>query len=97
MTVAVRPMTGAERMLAASRWQPSDVTPAWFMRQAGRSLADYRQLREQYSILTLAKTPELCSRCRSSRWSPRSKSTRKPARNGPSRWVMRGVRLRRRR
>ena len=62
MTVAVRPMTGAERMLAASRCQPVDATPVWFMRQAGRSLADYRQLREQYSILTLAKTPELCSR-----------------------------------
>ena len=62
MTVAVRPTTGAERMLAASRCQPVDVTPVWFMRQAGRSLADYRQLREQYSILTLAKTPELCTR-----------------------------------
>jgi len=62
MTVAVRLMTGAERMLAASRCQPVDATPVWFMRQAGRSLADYRQLREQYSILTLAKTPELCSR-----------------------------------
>ena len=62
MTVAVRPMTGAERMLAASRCQPVDATPVWFMRQAGRSLADYRQLREQYSILTLAKTPELCTR-----------------------------------
>jgi uroporphyrinogen decarboxylase len=62
MTVAVRPMTGAERMLAAARCQPVDATPVWFMRQAGRSLADYRQLREQYSILTLAKTPELCTR-----------------------------------
>jgi len=55
-------MTGAERMLAAARCQPVDATPVWFMRQAGRSLADYRQLREQYSILTLAKTPELCTR-----------------------------------
>jgi uroporphyrinogen decarboxylase len=62
MTVAVRPMTGAERMLAASRRQPVDVTPVWFMRQAGRSFAQYRDLREQYDILTLAKTPELCSR-----------------------------------
>jgi uroporphyrinogen decarboxylase len=32
------------------------------MRQAGRSLANYRVLREQYPILTLAKTPELCTR-----------------------------------
>ncbi len=61
MTIAAHAMTGAERMLAACRRQPTDATPVWFMRQAGRSLADYRKLREQYPILTLAKTPELCS------------------------------------
>lgn len=55
-------MTGAERMLAACRRQQVDATPVWFMRQAGRSLANYRALREQYPILTLAKTPELSSR-----------------------------------
>jgi uroporphyrinogen decarboxylase len=54
-------MTGAERMRAACRLQPVDATPVWFMRQAGRSLARYRALRERYPILTLAKTPELCS------------------------------------
>jgi uroporphyrinogen decarboxylase len=31
------------------------------MRQAGRSFADYRALRERYDILTLAKTPDLCT------------------------------------
>jgi uroporphyrinogen decarboxylase len=61
MTVASRAMTGAERMLAACRREPADATPVWFMRQAGRSLADYRKLRERYPILTLAKTPELCT------------------------------------
>jgi uroporphyrinogen decarboxylase len=55
-------MTGAERIRAASRLQPVDATPVWFMRQAGRTLARYRTLREKYPILTLAKTPELCSR-----------------------------------
>jgi uroporphyrinogen decarboxylase len=54
-------MTGAERMLATCRRQPADATPVWFMRQAGRSLARYRTLRERYPILTLAKTPELCT------------------------------------
>ncbi len=58
----VRAMTGAERMVAACRRQPVDATPVWFMRQAGRALARYRALREQYPILTLAKTPELCTR-----------------------------------
>lgn len=62
MTLATRAMTGAERMRAACHHQQVDATPVWFMRQAGRSLAAYRALREQYPILTLAKTPELSSR-----------------------------------
>src|ERR671921_2438042 len=52
---------GEARMLAACRGEPVDRTPVWFMRQAGRCLADYRALRERYPILTLAKTPELCA------------------------------------
>ena len=56
-----RPMTGEGRFLAALRHEQPDATPIWFMRQAGRALADYRALRERYPILTLAKTPELCA------------------------------------
>lgn len=52
---------GERRFLAAARHEPVDATPVWFMRQAGRCLADYRRLRETYPILTLAKTPELCA------------------------------------
>src|SRR5688572_33387703 len=59
MAVTLGPMTGEERFLAAARLGPVDATPVWFMRQAGRCLADYRALRERYDILTLAKTPEL--------------------------------------
>jgi uroporphyrinogen decarboxylase len=55
-------MNGAQRMLAACRRQEVDRTPVWFMRQAGRCLADYRQLRERYDILTITRTPELCAR-----------------------------------
>ncbi|MBA2633577.1 MAG: uroporphyrinogen decarboxylase [Chloroflexi bacterium] len=54
-----QPHTGAARLLAALRRERPDATPIWFMRQAGRCLADYRRLRERYDILTLAKTPEL--------------------------------------
>ncbi|HET8571392.1 MAG TPA: uroporphyrinogen decarboxylase [Candidatus Limnocylindria bacterium] len=53
--------TGEERLGAALRHERGDATPVWFMRQAGRCLADYRRLRERYEILTLAKTPELCA------------------------------------
>jgi uroporphyrinogen decarboxylase len=52
-------MTGEARMLAAARLEPVDATPIWFMRQAGRCFAEYRQLRERYEILTIARTPEL--------------------------------------
>jgi uroporphyrinogen decarboxylase len=47
------------RFLAACRSQKVDATPVWFMRQAGRYMAEYRELRKKHSILDLAKTPEL--------------------------------------
>jgi uroporphyrinogen decarboxylase len=51
----------SDRFVRACRLEPVDATPVWFMRQAGRSFAAYRQLRERYGILELAKTPELCA------------------------------------
>jgi uroporphyrinogen decarboxylase len=53
--------TGVARFLDACHLRQPDVTPIWFMRQAGRCLADYRDLRKKYDILTMAKTPELCT------------------------------------
>src|SRR5438132_14129908 len=53
--------TGLARFLAASHHRQPDATPVWFMRQAGRCLAEYRELRKRYDILTMAKTPELCT------------------------------------
>jgi uroporphyrinogen decarboxylase len=58
---AARVWTGESRFRAALAHEQPDRTPVWFMRQAGRCLADYRALRERYPILTLAKTPELCA------------------------------------
>src|SRR5205807_1266744 len=53
--------TGVARFLDACHLRQPDATPIWFMRQAGRCLADYRELRKKYDILTMAKTPELCT------------------------------------
>ncbi len=50
-----------DQFLRACRLEPVDATPVWFMRQAGRSFAAYRALRERYGILELAKTPDLCA------------------------------------
>src|SRR3712207_1264894 len=55
-------MTGRQRFLAASEMKPADVTPVWFMRQAGRSLPEYRALRERHDFMTVATTPELAAR-----------------------------------
>ncbi len=49
----------SQRFLAATRLQPVDATPVWFMRQAGRCLPQYRALRERYSFLELATNSEL--------------------------------------
>jgi uroporphyrinogen decarboxylase len=53
--------TGFARFLDACHHRQPDATPVWFMRQAGRCLAEYRELRKSYDILTMAKTPELCA------------------------------------
>jgi uroporphyrinogen decarboxylase len=51
----------ASRFLRACHREAVDATPVWFMRQAGRCLADYRALRKRYGILELAKTPDLAA------------------------------------
>jgi uroporphyrinogen decarboxylase len=48
-------------LLRALDLQPVDRTPVWFMRQAGRSLPEYRQVRERYSLLEICRIPEICA------------------------------------
>ncbi len=47
--------------MRALRREPTERTPVWFMRQAGRSLPEYRALREKHSFFDLAGTAELCA------------------------------------
>jgi uroporphyrinogen decarboxylase len=46
-------------LVRAARRQPVDHTPVWFMRQAGRSLPEYRTLREGIGMLESCRRPEL--------------------------------------
>jgi uroporphyrinogen decarboxylase len=52
----------APLLVRALRRERVERTPVWFMRQAGRCLAEYRALRERHGILEIARTPELCAR-----------------------------------
>ena len=46
-------------LLRAARGLPTSHTPVWFMRQAGRSLPEYREVRGSSSMLEACRTPDL--------------------------------------
>src|SRR5437879_13390508 len=55
----VAPMTS--RFLDACRRRPTDVRPVWFMRQAGRYMKQYRDIRSKHSLLEICKRPDLAA------------------------------------
>src|SRR5262249_6919398 len=48
-------------LVRACRREPVERTPVWFMRQAGRSLPEYRDLRKRYGLFEIVAQPELCA------------------------------------
>jgi uroporphyrinogen decarboxylase len=51
----------APLLVRACRREPVEHTPVWFMRQAGRSLPEYRKLRRKYGLFEIARQPQLCA------------------------------------
>ncbi|MGQ0604080.1 MAG: uroporphyrinogen decarboxylase [Anaerolineales bacterium] len=51
-----------DRFLRACRRQPVDRTPVWFMRQAGRYMAEYRAIRAKHSLLKICAQPDLAAK-----------------------------------
>jgi uroporphyrinogen decarboxylase len=41
--------------------EPVERTPVWFMRQAGRSLPEYREIRKRHGLFEICRRPELCA------------------------------------
>jgi len=50
-----------DRFLRACRRESVDITPVWFMRQAGRYMAEYRAIREKYSLIEICQHPEIAA------------------------------------
>ena len=64
----LQPNTATERMpwddslfMKACRLEPTERTPIWLMRQAGRYMPEYRAVREKTTFLELCKNPALCT------------------------------------
>ena len=54
-------MAAEPLLVRAARREPVERTPVWFMRQAGRSLPEYREIRKRHNLFEVCRRPELCA------------------------------------
>src|SRR5215470_15918385 len=57
----MRPAPMTSRFLDACRRRPTDVRPVWLMRQAGRYMKSYRDIRAKHTLLEICKRPDLAA------------------------------------
>lgn len=57
----ITPELRASRFMKAAFNEPTDTTPIWIMRQAGRYLPEYMAVRNKVTFIELCKTPELAA------------------------------------
>jgi uroporphyrinogen decarboxylase len=55
------PEAHGSRFLRACLRQPVDRTPVWFLRQAGRYMQEYRDIRKHHTLVEICKQPELAA------------------------------------
>jgi uroporphyrinogen decarboxylase len=54
-------VAAAPLLVRAAQRKPVERTPVWFMRQAGRSLPEYREIRRRHNLFEVCRRPELCA------------------------------------
>ncbi|WP_027417739.1 uroporphyrinogen decarboxylase [Aneurinibacillus terranovensis] len=57
--MSVKPFN--DNFLKACRGEEHSHVPVWYMRQAGRYQAEYRKIREKYSLFEITHNPEVCA------------------------------------
>src|SRR5690625_2068232 len=50
-----------DTLIRAYNGERTDYTPAWFMRQAGRSQQEYLEIRKKHTLFEITHDPELCA------------------------------------
>jgi uroporphyrinogen decarboxylase len=56
-----KPLNEGSRFVRACLRQPVDRTPVWFLRQAGRYMQEYRDVRKHHTLVEICKQPELAA------------------------------------
>jgi uroporphyrinogen decarboxylase len=54
-------MSRSDRFLKACRLEKTDCTPVWFMRQAGRYMKAYRDIREKHNLMDMFRNPDIAT------------------------------------